>query len=352
MAVSLGPARRSGAPTKNVVALWLFTCAAFVMAMVVIGGITRLTRSGLSIVEWNPIMGALPPLTDADWRDAFSAYQQSPEGRLVNAGMDLDAFKNIFYVEWLHRLVGRLVGVVVMVPFVAFVVTRRLTTKRAVRVLAIFLLGGLQGFVGWFMVRSGLEPQTLEGGPHVSPYRLTLHLGMALAIFALLVWNALDELAGPRSIFHTPPPSLRPLALATLVTVALTVAWGGMMAGHHAGLLAPTFPDINGAFIPSGMFPDATAPLSDALTVHFLHRVLAGCTALGALVTFAVAHAQNAPRSTRIASLLLVLAVALQVTLGALTVLNHVPIALAALHQANGALLLGCAVALAFTVRR
>jgi cytochrome c oxidase assembly protein subunit 15 len=345
MAVSLGPSRRSSA--KNIVAVWLFACAAFVMAMVVVGGITRLTRSGLSIVEWKPILGALPPLSESDWRDAFSAYQQSPEGRLVNANMDLDAFKQIFLVEWLHRLLGRVVGVVVFVPFVYFAVTRRLSSRRAIRVLMIFLLGGLQGFLGWFMVQSGLENE-----PHVSPYRLTLHLGMALAIFSLLVWNALDEMAPSRSIFQSPPPLLRPLAIATLVTVALTVAWGGMMAGHHAGLLAPTFPDINGAFIPSGMFSDATAPFSDALTVHFLHRVLAGCTALGALVTFAVAHVQNAPRSTRLASSLLVLAVALQVALGALTVLHHVPIALAALHQLNGALLLGCAVALAFTARR
>ncbi|HEY4221378.1 MAG TPA: COX15/CtaA family protein [Myxococcota bacterium] len=328
--------------------IWLLTCAAFVLAMVVIGGITRLTRSGLSIVEWNPITGALPPLSSADWLAAFDAYKDSPEGRLVNGGLDLDGFRSIYFVEWLHRLIGRLVGVVVLVPFLWFGITRRLSGKRALRVLVIFALGGLQGFLGWFMVKSGLE-----NDPHVSPYRLTLHLGMALLLFALLWWNALDELATSRPSTVSQPA--RPFAWATLAFVALTIAWGGMMAGFHAGLVAPTFPDINGAFIPDDMFPNDpwfANLVNNALTVHFVHRVLAGCTALGSLFTLAVVVVTGAPWPARNAALALVVAVATQATLGALTVVNHVPIVLAALHQVNGAILLGCAVALAFTLRK
>src|SRR5581483_340518 len=182
MAVSVGSARSNR--TNRAIATWLFVCAATVMAMVVIGGITRLTRSGLSIVEWNPIVGALPPLGDDAWHAAFDAYKASPEGRLVNASMDLDGFKSIFFVEWLHRLVGRAVGVVVLVPLAYFAFTRRISRARVVRVLGIFALGGVQGFLGWFMVKSGLE-----NDPHVSPYRLMLHLGMALVIFSLFIWN-------------------------------------------------------------------------------------------------------------------------------------------------------------------
>jgi cytochrome c oxidase assembly protein subunit 15 len=341
-------------PKTRAVAAWLFLCAASVLAMVVIGGITRLTKSGLSIVEWNPVLGALPPLTDADWNAAYAAYQASPEGQLVNHGMDLASFQEIFFVEWLHRLVGRLVGVVVLVPLVFFALTRRLSGKRAARVLGIFALGGLQGFLGWFMVKSGLESD-----PQVSPYRLTMHLGMALLIFSLLLWNAFDEGCADRGMLSRAPPSpVRPFAWATLLVVGVTIAWGGMMAGLHAGLVAPTFPDINGAFIPDGMFGDDTGRgffanlVGNALTVHFAHRVLAGCAALGTVVTVGLAFLTNAPRAARGACVALVGFVALQVLLGALTVLHHVPIPLAALHQLNGALVLGSAVALVHALRR
>ncbi len=329
-------------------AAWLFACAGFVLAMVVVGGITRLTRSGLSIVEWKPVTGALPPLSHADWLEAFRAYQQSPEGRLVNHGMDLAAFQHIFFIEWLHRLLGRVTGFVVLVPFVFFAATRRLSGRRAVRILGIFALGGVQGFLGWFMVRSGLE-----NAPHVSPYRLMIHLGMALFIFSLLLWNAFDESATARP--SSVPSQLRPFAWATLVVVALTIAWGAMMAGLHAGLVAPTFPDINGAYIPDGMFPERPWLVNlvhNALTVHFIHRVLAGCVALGTAVTLAAAFVGRAPPAARKAALALACAVVLQVVLGAFTVVNHVPVTLAALHQTNGALLLGCAVALVHALRR
>lgn len=238
-------------------------------------------------------------------------------------------------------------------PLVWFAITRRLSSKRVFGIAGIFAMGALQGFLGWFMVKSGLN-----NDPHVSPFRLTLHLGMALVIFSLLLWNALDETgafsaSGVR--WSTASSPIRPFAWATLALVAVTIAYGGLMAGMHAGLLAPTFPDVNGSYAPDGMF--ANEPwyanfVDNALTVHVVHRILAGCVALGSVVTFVAAQVLRTSRAARVASSLLVGAVAMQITLGALTVLNHVPIALAALHQLNGALLLGAAVALVFTVRR
>lgn len=339
-------------PSNRPVAVWLLTCAAFTLAMVVVGGLTRLTRSGLSIVEWAPITGILPPLSHQAWLDAFAAYRQTPEGTLVNAGMSLEGFQQIFLVEWAHRLLGRLTGLVVFVPFLYFLATRALAGRRALRVLGIFALGGLQGFVGWYMVKSGLVDE-----PRVSHYRLTLHLAMALTIFSLLVWSALDELAGaagaPRST-NAPSP-LRPFAWATLSLVAVTVAWGGFMAGLHAGHVAPTFPSMNGAWIPSGMFihqPPWLGLFENALTVHFVHRTLAYCASLGVIVTFAAVKLLRAPTSVNAPAVALLGLVVLQVTLGAFTVLHHVPIALASLHQLNAALLLGAAVWLAHAVRK
>lgn len=339
--------------SSRAVAIWLLTCAAFTLSMVVVGGLTRLTRSGLSIVEWAPITGVLPPLSHQAWLDAFAAYRATPEGSTVNAGMSLEGFQQIFLVEWVHRLLGRFVGiVVVLVPFIYFLATRRLAGARALRVLGIFALGGLQGFVGWYMVASGLVDE-----PRVSHYRLTLHLGMALTIFSLLLWSALDELADA-SVMPKPttvPSPLRPFAWATVALVAVTVAWGGFMAGLHAGHVAPTFPTMNGAWTPTGMFIHEPAWLSffeNALTVHFVHRTLAWCAALGVLVTFGAAYVLRAPPATRAAATTLGVLVTLQIVLGAFTVLHHVPIALASVHQLNASLLLGAAIWLAHTVRR
>ncbi len=326
-------------PPQRAIGAWLMLCAAFVLAMTVVGGLTRLTRSGLSIVEWKPITGVLPPLSDDEWQAEHEKYQQSPEGRLVNHAMDVEGFQEIFLVEWAHRLLGRVTGFVVLLPFLFFLATRRLRGRKALRVLAIFALGGLQGFLGWFMVQSGLVDE-----PRVSHYRLAMHLSLALVILGALVWSALDELRGQS---RTVENGLRPFAWGTLVVTALTTVWGAFMAGLHAGHVAPTFPDMNGTYLPS-----FSSIVSDAVGVHFTHRILAWCTALGVFMTFAMTRvAPCPPRARTFASLLLVL-VGVQVALGALTVLHHVPIALAACHQANGALLVACAVALAHALRR
>lgn len=341
----------SAAAGRRSVATWLFVCAGFVLAMVVIGGLTRLTRSGLSIVEWKPITGVLPPLSHDAWLAEFARYQASPEGRLVNHAMDLAGFQRIFYVEWAHRLLGRVTGVVVLVPFVWFLVSGALRGVRALRVAGIFVLGGLQGLAGWFMVASGLVDR-----PHVSHLRLALHLDLALLIFALLLWAALDEVFGLRTASLAPRPRgalSRPFALTTLVLVALTLTWGAFMAGLHAGHLAPTFPSMNGEVIPSGLALSSPLDLVNApLVVHFTHRALAYCTAAGALLTAWVTLTSAAPERARRAAMLLVLALGAQVGLGAWVVLAHVDILAATLHQANGVLVLGACVALLHGLRR
>lgn len=328
---------------------WLLVVAGCVLAMVVVGGLTRLSRSGLSIVEWKPLTGVLPPLSAAAWADEYTKYKASPEGRLVNAGMPLDAFQRIFYVEWAHRLLGRVTGLVVFVPLAWLLVKRKLDRRRALTLLGIFSLGALQGVAGWLMVKSGLVD-----APHVSPYRLTLHLSLALACFALLLWTALGELVAPPTT-PRPPRALAWAARLALGLVSVTVVWGGLTAGNHAGLVAPTFPTMNGAWIPAEVAPADLGPLrsavGDALTIHFVHRALAYLSTLVALACAALAFGRPAPRSTRVVVAGMLAQVTLQITLGALTVLGRVPIGWASLHQVNATLLLGWCVALVYLVR-
>jgi cytochrome c oxidase assembly protein subunit 15 len=354
---------RAHAPKRShrAVAIWIFTLAAMVLTMVVVGGVTRLTRSGLSITEWKPVTGALPPMGEAAWLAEFAKYQASPEYRQVNAGMTLAGFQSIFLVEWFHRLLGRLVGVVTFVPLVVFAARRMLAKRRGIQLGGLFLLGGLQGALGWFMVKSGLVDL-----PRVSPYRLTAHLLMALAIFAGLLWVGLDEVfEGPRG--EAKEATERPArvghvaglrwATALVAMSVITIAWGGFMAGLHAGHVAPTFPTMNGAWIPDGVLgaQGLAAPFENALLVHFLHRLLAYATAIVATAAAVAVLRSAAGRGASLArgaAIAVIVVLALQITLGALTVLQHVPVWLAALHQGNGALLLGAAVVLLYATSR
>jgi cytochrome c oxidase assembly protein subunit 15 len=322
--------------------------------MVVVGGLTRLSRSGLSIVEWKPITGALPPLSHDAWLAEYAKYQASPEGTLVNADMGMAAFQRIFLVEWAHRLLGRITGLVVLLPMLFFFATRRLSPRRTLQVLGLFVLGGLQGLAGWLMVKSGLVDQ-----PHVSHYRLTIHLTLALLLFSLTLWVALSDLVGRRTRLATDrlaEERLSPWALGTLAIISLTVVWGGLMAGLHAGLVAPTFPTMNGQWIPAGLWvPDGSLLqnlMENPIMVHFVHRVLGFATALGVSGALLMTFTRRASALTRRASLLMFLLVTLQIALGALTVVFHVPMAVASLHQLNATLLLGCAVAFFYGVRR
>lgn len=317
------------------VAIWLLTCCALIFAMLVLGGVTRLTRSGLSIVEWDPIMGAIPPLTQHQWEQTFDKYRQTPEYQKVNSGMSLEAFKDIFYVEWAHRLLGRTTGFVFLLPFLYFLWRRRLEKTMAIKLVAAFILGGLQGAVGWLMVKSGLVEK-----PHVSPYWLTAHLAFAVIIYAYIFWTALGLLYPPAS-----RPTLRGLdRFSTAVTalIFLMILSGGFVAGNKAGFAFNTFPWMNGRFIPEGLY--AMQPLWSNLfeniaTVQFNHRLIAYLLCLAIPVFWWRAVRVTLPARARPAVHFLLGWLAVQVALGIATLLYVVPIPLAAAHQA-GALVL------------
>jgi len=332
---------------------WLLVVAAFIVAMVVVGGLTRLSRSGLSIVDWKPLTGVLPPIGDVQWAAEYAKYQASPEGRLVNHGMAMEAFQSIFYVEWAHRLLGRIVGLVVLVPFVWLLVRRRLSRRLALSILGLFVLGGLQGLAGWLMVKSGLTDR-----PHVSHFRLTIHLSLALTLLCLTLWVAFGQL-WPTASSSSSSSSQRALlrhGVVALVAVALTIMWGGLVAGTHAGLVAPTFPLMNGAVVPAGLVDAGLGPVwsffEGPLAIQFLHRLLAYVTTGIVLALAWRARASDVPRWCKLAAAAMVGHTLVQVTLGALTVLYFVPISLASLHQLNATLLLGQVVLFVFWARR
>jgi len=245
---------------RRVVAIWLLICAAVVFAIVVVGGITRLTRSGLSIVEWQPLIGALPPLSEADWQALFAKYRETPEYQQVNFTMQLDGFKRIFWWEYAHRLLGRLAGLVFLLPFVYFVIRKKIDQPLALKLAGVFLLGALQGALGWWMVKSGLVDD-----PRVSQFRLTAHLGLALLIFSFQLWIAFDLLAERKSRSATTIPFL-------VILMALS---GGMVAGLRAGSAYNTFPLMNGHLVPPEilmMEPWWRNFGYNMATVQFVHR--------------------------------------------------------------------------------
>ena len=329
------------------VAAWLLVCAAMVFAMVVLGGVTRLTHSGLSIVEWQPLVGTVPPLNDADWQDLFSKYQQTPEFKQVNHGMDLAGFKHIFWWEYFHRLLGRTIGVVFLLPFLWFMLRRRIDRPLAWRLAGIFALGALQGGLGWYMVKSGLVDD-----PRVSHFRLTAHLGVALAILAAELWVALGLLA-PRAA-RAAHPRLARFALAVAATVFVMALSGGFVAGLHAGKAYNTFPLMNGHFVPPEIMmlePWYRNLLYNLATVQFVHRSIAWLLmGLVPLFWLAAQRARLASRA-RLACHVLLVALALQVTLGISTLLLAVPVPLAAAHQAGAVLLLTVSLWVASEVR-
>ncbi|MFO1189580.1 MAG: COX15/CtaA family protein [Alphaproteobacteria bacterium] len=321
------------ATARPLVARWLFLCAGLVYLMVVVGGLTRLTESGLSIVEWAPIMGTLPPLNDAEWERTFALYKAFPEYQKVNQGMSLAEFKGIFWLEYIHRLIGRLIGIVIFVPWLWLVVRRRLPGRLALRLAAIFALGGAQGVLGWWMVKSGLIDD-----PRVSPYRLTAHLGLAVLIYALLIWTALRLLPQDRAPLDDAGRRLGKGAVGVLALVTLTILSGGFVAGLDAGLTYNTFPLMDGRLIPDGyamLEPWPRNLAENVPAVQFNHRLL-GITTLIVGTVFAVMMHRRAGGNgplARLATALLALAL-LQPSLGIATLLLVVPIWLASLHQA------------------
>ena len=333
---------------QRAVAIWLVVCAAMVMAMVVVGGATRLTHSGLSMVEWQPIVGTLPPLSDADWQSAFQKYQQTPEFKLVNVGMTLDGFKGIFWWEYFHRLLGRTIGFVFLLPLLWFWRRGDLTPALVRTLIGIFILGGLQGALGWYMVASGLVDE-----PMVSPFRLTAHLLLALGIFAAMWWTAL-------SLWHpapTPTAPLVPRRAAWVVTalVAYMATTGGFVAGTHAGLTYNTFPLMGDYIVPPEIFlmqPWWKNFFYNMATVQFDHRL--GAWILAGLVPWLVwrTHAITTDPRSRRAARWLIAALIVQITLGITTLLLAVPVTIAVLHQGGAVVLLGASLNLAHALRK
>lgn len=321
---------------------WLWFMWGTVFAMVIIGGTTRLTGSGLSMVEWRPLMGVLPPLTEGEWLDVFAKYQQSPQYQQVNSWMTLADFKTIFFWEYLHRLFGRLIGLFFLIPFVFFAVRRKLTGPIARRVGVAFILGGLQGLLGWYMVKSGLVDR-----PEVSHFRLAAHLSLAFFVGMYLVWAAWD--LAPRDTVSSQARPVGRWTWAWTGLLGVQIVWGAFMAGKRAGHLSPTFPDMNGEFIPAAAFAGDSAWWSDLVenpwAIHWLHRSLAWLVLLGgfALVWHMWRRAPgNGPiRNTAKA---LVAMLVLQFALGIVTVVAHVPVWAGVMHQAGAYLLLTVAV--------
>ena len=352
-AAAFGEAPAGPAPTPSTrpVAIWLYVCAALVFAIVVVGGVTRLTHSGLSITEWQPIVGTLPPLSDAAWQDAFAKYQLTPEYRLVNHTMTLAEFKGIFWWEYFHRLLGRAIGVAFLLPLVVFALRRRIPRGYGVALAAIFALGALQGALGWFMVQSGLVDD-----PRVSQFRLTAHLGLALAIFAAMLWVALSltfrERWAPASASER---GVRRFARVVAVLVFVTALTGGFVAGIRAGFAYNTFPLMNGALVPPEIFmidPWWKNFFWNMATVQFDHRLLAWTLAvLTPLLWWRLAATPGLRSRARIGGHLLLAALAVQIALGIATLVLVVPIALAALHQAGAVLLLAAAINVAHALR-
>ncbi|HTG03152.1 MAG TPA: COX15/CtaA family protein [Bradyrhizobium sp.] len=319
------------APRDRAVRWWLLSIAALIAIMVLVGGATRLTESGLSIVEWKPVTGTLPPLNQAQWIEAFEAYKTIPQYRELNAGMNLAEFKTIFWWEWSHRLLGRVIGVAYLLPFLWFLWRGALSAELRRRLWLIFGLGALQGAVGWWMVASGLS-QRVE----VSQYRLATHLVLALLIFAAIVWT-LRRLAQRPSLVASSRLKITSTALLVLTFVQLYL--GALVAGLRAGKIYNTWPDIDGALIPSASRLFFETPwwrnlFDNTLTVQFEHRMTAY-----ALFVLAILHALDAVRSRAAAAAVngawwLAAVMTLQATLGIFTLLNQVPIVLALAHQA------------------
>ena len=320
------------------IARWLFVVCGMIVAMVLIGAITRLTESGLSIMEWAPVTGFLPPMSDAEWQRLFALYQQTPEYQQINAGMDVAAFKTIFWWEWVHRFWGRLIGLIYLVPLVVFLARRRIPAGLTKHLIFGFILGGAQGALGWFMVASGLGDRT-----DVSQYRLAAHLALALAIYLYLLWLAIGCVRAPASRVW---PGLKPQLILLFMLIALTVTMGAFTAGLDAGFIYNEFPTMGGAFVPGEAFalePAWRNIFENPVTAQLVHRWLAIGTAAAILFV-----CWRAPRGTETLSRkrpvdLLAAMALVQVALGIVTLLSVVWLPLAVLHQAGAVALLSFA---------
>lgn len=327
--------------------IWLFGLCFMILIMVSLGGATRLTGSGLSIMEWAPILGTLPPMSEGEWHRLFALYQRIPQYTLVHEGFGLEGFKHIFWLEWAHRLWGRLIGIAFAVPLIWFWVSGRLPRGLWPRLLGLLVLGGLQGAVGWFMVASGFEADSTS----VSPYRLVIHLALALFLYASIFWTALCLL----------PPTTRsrsrwlgPLSAFLVVMVGITILAGGFVAGLKAGMTYNSFPLMDGNLVPEGygtLQPWTRNLFENIAAVQFNHRLLATMTAIFALTIAVIGLTRGMTGRARNALIFLALFAVTQYGLGIVTLIWAVPVALGTAHQAMAVLLLSAALVFRHTQR-
>ena len=321
-----------------IMALWLLGICAIIFCMISLGGVTRLTGSGLSMVQWAPITGALPPLNEAQWLAVFELYQATPEFLQVNAGMDLHGFKAIFWFEYLHRLLGRMIGVLFFIPMVYFWLRYPLSVKLKLQLLGLFVLGGLQGLMGWYMVKSGLVDD-----PRVSQYRLVAHLALALVLYSAIFWMGSVHFIRRWSQRYASPGWLNRMSLVLFFLVFITVLAGGFVAGTRAGFAFNTFPLMNGSLIPEGyaaLVPWWKNLFENIASVQFNHRLLATVVLLLAIVLVRLAYKLPLKAALKRVFLITLLCVLFQYLLGILTLVYHVPVALGAIHQATAVLVL------------
>jgi len=338
----------AGDDRSGAVAAWLFSCCGLILLMVLVGGITRLTLSGLSITEWNPVIGVVPPLSHAQWVAEFARYKTIPQYRDLNAGMTLAQFKGIYFWEYIHRLLGRLIGVAFAVPLAWFWWRGRLPRRLAPALVGILALGFAQGALGWYMVESGLVHRV-----EVSQYRLVAHLALALVIYSAILWVGLGLVRGPAR--EDAGVGWRRAADGVLLLVAVTIAAGGFTAGTRAGFVYNTFPLMGGRLIPADyavLHPFIRNLFANVAAVQFDHRALAMATLAAIVLLWAAGLRSRLPQPARIALWALLGVVIVQVALGISTLLLVVPIPLAVAHQGNAVLLLSAALVFRHTLRR
>lgn len=333
------------------IAYWLFTVCVLIFCMVVLGGVTRLTGSGLSMVEWSPIMGIIPPLNETEWMETFAKYRQFPEYQKINEGMSLDEFKSIFVFEYAHRVLGRLIGMAFLLPFLFFWLKKKIRPELTPKLIIMFVLGGLQGLLGWYMVKSGLV-----SNPHVSQYRLTAHLSAALLIYGYIFWVALGLLFPEhenRNVLNI--DKLRKTGIAVTVSICIMIMSGGLVAGTKAGFAYNTFPLMYGYFIPPNLFamdPFYINFFENITTIQFDHRMIAYLLCVLVPVYWYLSRSRALYGRSRMVFNLLLGMLVIQVMLGIATLVYVVPVVLGAAHQGGAVILLSLALFANFELRK
>lgn len=318
------------------VVVWLLVICLMVIMMVVVGGVTRLTHSGLSMVDWKPIVGIIPPIGETEWLTTFAKYKQFPQYKLVNTGMSLSDFKAIFFWEYMHRVLGRLIGMVFFFPWIVFLFQKRLSKKLNRKCMGLFFLGGLQGLMGWYMVMSGLV-----NDPSVSHYRLAAHLSLALLILVCGAWLIFDiSLVNKNTSKQS---KLRRLVVSLFTLTIIQIIWGAFVAGLKAGFQFNTFPKMNGDWIPVVAFdktPMVLNFLENTAGVQFVHRVIGWVLFFGVISFYVYSQKFRLSKNQKVGNVLLLGMVLIQFTLGVMTLVMGVPVFMGALHQLGAAVLL------------